>query len=235
VASGGSYVESREFLLNGLCELIGADAWAWALSRVDPETHQIYFINYQNQGISDEQMAHIAAAVEHPTMVEAAQGFGQALTVTQKPITMHRQQIDPENVIYRGEIAEHWKQSGFKGLIMSGHPLDEHSFSHIVIYRDESKTEFDQRETIMAHIVLSEVSWLHAQGWPEDRGAKVPQLTPRQRNVLLLLTEGQTRKEIAHAMSISENTVASYVKDIYRHFEVHSQTELVKKFTGVIS
>ncbi len=72
--------------------------------------------------------------------------------------------------------------------------------------------------------------WLHEQGWPDDRGTTVPQLSPRQRITLNLLLEGQSRKEIADQLGISINTVAGYVKDVYKHFHVQSHAELMGRF-----
>ena len=233
VAATGSYQKSRDFLLSGLIELVDADAWAWALSRVDPKKHQIFYLTNQTGGMDEGQWTAVAAAVEHPAMASAAKGFGEALMNTREPITMNREKIDPENVAREGELKEMWNRTGFDGLIMSGHPVDEESYSHIVIYRKMSKGAFTERQTQMAHIVLSEVKWLHAQGWPEDRGATIPKLTPRQRSVLIMLTGGHSRKEMASALEISENTISGYVKDVYRHFDVHSQTDLVRKFSGM--
>ena len=233
VAATGGYLECRKFLLNGLCEMIGGDAWAWALSRVDSETHQIYYLTNQVGGMDNGQWTAVAAAVEHPEMKVAAKRFGEALANTKQSVTMNREEIDPENVARQGELQTAWDRTGFDGLIMSGHPVDEESSCHIVIYRNIDKGVFDERQTKIAHIVLSEVKWLHAQGWPEDRGATIPKLTPRQRSVLIMLTGGHSRKEMASALEISENTISGYVKDVYRHFDVHSQTDLVRKFSGM--
>ena len=146
---------------------------------------------------------------------------------------MSREEIDPNGFSRRGELKEVWDRTGFDGMLMSGHPLDEESSSHIIVYRKMGSGSFTDRQTQMAHIVLSEVTWLHAQGWPEDRGASIPKLSPRQRSVLIMLTGGHTRKDMASALDISENTVSGYVKEVYRHFNVHSQTELVRRFSGV--
>ena len=55
VAATGSYQDCRKFLLNGLCEMIDADAWAWTLSRLNPETHQIYYLTNQTSDMSTSQ------------------------------------------------------------------------------------------------------------------------------------------------------------------------------------
>ena len=233
VAATGSYQDCRKFLLNGLCEMIDADAWAWTLSRLNPETHQIYYLTNQTSDMSTSQWSALAAAAELPAMREASKVFSDALGGAKLPVTMSREEIDPNGVSRRGEMKEVWDRTGFDGMIMSGHPLDDESNSHVIIYRNMERGSFTERQTQMAHIVLSEVSWLHAQGWPEDRGASIPKLTPRQRSVLIMLTAGHTRKDMASALDISENTISGYVKDVYRHFDVHSQTELVRKFSGV--
>lgn len=81
----------------------------------------------------------------------------------------------------------------------------------------------------MVHIILSEVPWLHMNGWPEDMGVSIPNLSPRQRTVLNLLLDGLDRKQIASELGISENTVSGYTKDVYRHFSVNSHVGLMKK------
>ena len=232
VAATSSYQKCRDFLLTGLCEMIDADAWAWALSRLDPESHQIYYLTNQVGGMETGQWTAVAAAVEHPSMKDASKAFGEALAEAKQAVTMSREEIDPNGFARQGELKEVWDRTGFDGMLMSGHPLDEESSSHIVIYRKMGSGSFSARQTQMAHIVLTEVSWLHAQGWPEDRGASIPKLSPRQRSVLIMLTGGHTRKEMASALEISENTVSGYVKGVYRHFNVHSQTELMRKFSG---
>ena len=233
VAATSSYQECRKFLLDGLCKMIAADAWAWTLSRLDPETHQIYYLTNQVGGMEDGQWLALAAAAEHPSMKDASKGFGEALAMAKQAVTMSREEIDPNGFSRRGELKEVWDRTGFDGMLMSGHPLDEESSSHIIVYRKMGSGSFTTRQTQMAHIVLSEVTWLHAQGWPEDRGASIPKLSPRQRSVLIMLTGGHTRKDMAAALNISENTVSGYVKEVYRHFNVHSQTELVRRFSGV--
>jgi len=50
-------------------------------------------------------------------------------------------------------------------------------------------------------------------------------LTKRQREVLLLLIEGKSNKEIAHNFSLSENTVRVHVAAIYKALDVSNRTE----------
>ncbi len=52
-----------------------------------------------------------------------------------------------------------------------------------------------------------------------------PKLTPRQGNVLALLSEGRTNKAIAESLGMCENTVKAHVKHIMRKLAVNNRTE----------
>jgi len=51
--------------------------------------------------------------------------------------------------------------------------------------------------------------------------------TPREIDVLTLLSKGVHRKEIAELLDISTHTVSDYVKNIYAKLDVHSSAEAV--------
>lgn len=52
-------------------------------------------------------------------------------------------------------------------------------------------------------------------------------LTPREKEVMTLLAEGNTMKKVASVLRISLGTVQSHSKSIYRKLNVHSRQELV--------
>jgi DNA-binding NarL/FixJ family response regulator len=55
-------------------------------------------------------------------------------------------------------------------------------------------------------------------------------LSPREREVLDLLSQGLIYKEIADKLSISYETVHTYVRRIYEKLQVRTRTEAVAKF-----
>jgi DNA-binding NarL/FixJ family response regulator len=57
----------------------------------------------------------------------------------------------------------------------------------------------------------------------------VYQLTPREREILSLLSKGESYKLIAQQLQISLDTVRTHIKKIYEKLHVHSQTEAVSK------
>lgn len=226
----GDHTEKKRFLIDGLCTLIEVDAWVWALGcQIKPGGVQTY-VGFMHGGLDPDRFSKLLLALEHPGSGEFAEKFYEKVNSSKQHVTMLRDEIDVLNKAEQIEAGQYWRDADIGSLILSSKPLDQDSMSSIGLYRRVNDTPFSNRDKKIAHIILSEVAWLHMLGWPENRGVKVPKLYPRQRIVLNLLLDGMVRKQIADQMSITENTVSGYTKDIYRHFEVNSHVELMSKF-----
>jgi DNA-binding CsgD family transcriptional regulator len=59
---------------------------------------------------------------------------------------------------------------------------------------------------------------------------ELARLTPREHEILALLSKGALAKEIADALGISIWTVHGHIKSIFEKLGVHSRTEAVVKF-----
>jgi DNA-binding CsgD family transcriptional regulator len=224
------HAAKKRFLMEGLCDLIGADAWFWALScQRDPTKPQVY-VSVMHGGFSELSFVKLLEAIEHPEMIAIASKFFTTVEKEKAHLTRLRFQITDPAQFDRSEAKLAWKAANIGPTIMSLRPLDEQSSSTLAFYRRYGREEFSPRDSRIVHIVTTEVPWLHEQGWPEDRGINAPKLSKRQRLTLNLLIEGQNRKQIASNMNISVNTVQGYIKDVYRHFDVNSQAELMKRF-----
>jgi DNA-binding CsgD family transcriptional regulator len=57
-------------------------------------------------------------------------------------------------------------------------------------------------------------------------------LAPRLQQTLVRLLAGDSEKQIAHKLNLSRNTVHTYVKSLYRHFDVNSRGELLARFVN---
>jgi LuxR family transcriptional regulator, maltose regulon positive regulatory protein len=62
--------------------------------------------------------------------------------------------------------------------------------------------------------------------------AATAELSEREREVLALLSEGRSEREIARELFLSFNTVHSHVKTIYRKLGVGSRAEAVEFHLG---
>lgn len=59
---------------------------------------------------------------------------------------------------------------------------------------------------------------------------KIENLAPREKELLKLLSNGYSNKEIALKLSLSVETINSYLKSVYRKMHVHSRAEAVMKY-----
>jgi DNA-binding NarL/FixJ family response regulator len=74
----------------------------------------------------------------------------------------------------------------------------------------------------MASKILGEFSRRMKEPQPEDPAAK---LTPREHEVLQLLTQGNTNKEIANTLGVSENTVKNHLKNILAKLHLQNRVQ----------
>jgi DNA-binding CsgD family transcriptional regulator len=60
----------------------------------------------------------------------------------------------------------------------------------------------------------------------DDRG--IPQLTPRQREVLQLLAEGRSMKEVARILNVTPRTVAFHKYRMMKELNLQNSAELIR-------
>ncbi len=225
------HATAKRRLMDGLCRMIGADRWLWALTYLAPGGENTHLFS-QYQGFTEEEFSHIAQAADHPDLAMLMAPFTEELARTRAHLTKLRQEIDPEDKFASTEVHRLFLAAGVRPLMLSALPLSDHCQSFIAVYRDKDREEFTSRERRIAHILLTEVNWLHGLGWPHDMGMRVPSLPPRHRTVLNLLLDGHSRKEIAVRLDLSIHTISGYVKEVYAAFGVRSHAELMRRFKG---
>lgn len=217
-------------LMEGLCGLTGADSWAWSLGCGLKAGRQPTYLSMCHGGFDEERFGKLICAAGHPDMArQSAKLLGEMEERSSQLTRRHGQFLDSKDYESSG-IYPMMCAADIGPFLVSFRPVDQDTVSTIVLYRRLGQADFSERESRIAHIVLSEVPSLHEHGWPEAQGAAVPRLTPRARLVLGLLLDGRGRKEIAWRLEITENTVAGYQKEIYRVFRVNSHAMLMRRF-----
>lgn len=227
-----SLAGKKAALMSGLQKLIGADGWLWSVTRVDVDTRTPISVGLMHGGLSDEQLTGwLEASQSNCPPPEDGPMF--ELTRTRSHFTRTRQQVVSDEDWYKHPaVVRHRLRLGIEHFLYSVYPIDEADelYSAIGLFRFLGREKFSERELRIAHIVLSEVAWLHTAELPGDRGQKVPMLTPRQRVVLIMLLEAHDKDEIARLLHISPHTAKDHIKAIYEHFNVSSQLELIRRF-----
>lgn len=233
-ACRGDVAEKRRVLMDGLIKLVEAERWFWTLSskaELKPGKRPLYTA-LSHGGFLDGDFPRLLKAIDHPESWGIFAKMTREMKQRNTHLTWTRRQMDPDDHFGRKTVKKMWEDAGVGDLMISACPLKSGGLSGIGIYRNPGAPEFDLRNARMAHIVLAEVPWLHEVELNGD-GEKMmilPKLSPRRRVVLNLVLEGYSRKEMAADLGISIHTMDGYVKDIFRHFGVHSQAELIARF-----
>jgi DNA-binding CsgD family transcriptional regulator len=100
----------------------------------------------------------------------------------------------------------------------------------ILLSREEGRRDFAARDLAVVREAIRAITPLI--GGPLARFADVSplDLSPRARQVLACLLEGDGDKQIAARLSLSTYTVNQYTKVIYKHFGVMSRSELLARW-----
>lgn len=227
IAMRGDINACRRKLMDGLCPIVGADSWLWCMADMEPGK-RLGHSGILHGGFDDERFSWFLQAINHPALGRANQRLAGELIEKKQHITRNLLQAeDPTFPIFASEAGPYWEKAGIGTLMLSLRPMETGGATGIGLYRKLGAPHFDDREVRIAHIVLTEVPWLHYENFPEKK--IIDRLYPRHRTVLNLLCEGWDRKKIAAHLGISAQTVHGYAKDIFRHFGVHSQSELIAR------
>jgi DNA-binding CsgD family transcriptional regulator len=230
VGSTDEPIVRKKHLMTGLATLVGADGWLWSVTRV--RDHRPICCALLHGGLTDKQLTAWAESTQtiDPPLPEHKEC--EEIARNQYHATRTREQIVADGEWYANATVQRYRLDvGIDDFLYSLYPLGEPYFvSAIGLYRHAGRPRFSRRDRRIAHIVLSEIPWLHRAGLPEDEGRTVPQLPPRLRTVFVMLFEGHDRKRIAHLLGISQHTAKDYISEVYRHFGVSSQVELIRRF-----
>jgi DNA-binding CsgD family transcriptional regulator len=227
----GGIAAKKHALMSGLSKLVDANGWLWSLTKVEMETKTPISVGLLHDGLTPEQLTGWLEASQSTTPPPEDAPLC-VLYSEGKHYTRRRQQVVTDAEWYNHPaVKRHRLQVGLDHFLYSVYPLEDREYcSAIGMFRHHGRDAFSERDTRLAHIVLSEVEWLHYAELPSDRGRKVPELNPRQRVVLMMLLDTHNKDEIASLLHISPHTVKDHMKAIYKTFNVSSQLELIRRF-----
>ncbi|QQZ27793.1 response regulator transcription factor [Thiothrix subterranea] len=60
---------------------------------------------------------------------------------------------------------------------------------------------------------------------PHTESSQLNQLSPREQEVLTLVAKGLSRNDVAKLLTLSNNTVARYIRDVYQKLNISSRAE----------
>ncbi len=160
--------------------------------------------------------------------------FGRLARFKGPLITCLRDQLWDRAAWYRSATYnEFHRASGIDDYIISiaaARPLG--IFNSVWLHRPVGAPAFTRREWYMVHLVHREVGALIGGVLASAAEPRPSALSPRLRETLDCLLDGDSEKQAAYRLGLTTPTVHEYVCALYRHFGVSSRGELMARFVG---
>ena len=219
----------RRHLVTGLAALVGADVWVWSLARLEQAgaPAAIYWI-LDGGWVSEDQRTLSFRSNFAPESREIG-----AIVLKPQPHhrTRTRRQLLTDDAWYGSGFYQAFRMpADLDDFMYSLYPLGGGVESSISLHRRVGEPAFSDRDRCIVHVITSEIDWLHRSGSDVPGVKTLVQLSPRLREVLLMLLTGDSRKQVAFKLGLSEHTVGDYMKALHKHFDVNSRGELLAKF-----
>jgi DNA-binding CsgD family transcriptional regulator len=151
------------------------------------------------------------------------------LTVGGQLVTRSRRQLVSDIEWYRSIVFNEYRRPGKidHQLTSVYQTSDDGAISVITVLRALGERDFSPRERRL-------LNFFHAELGPLIGGALVSatepspvKLSPRLRQTLAYLLEGDSEKQVADHLGLSHDTTHEYVTALYRHFGVKSRAQLM--------
>jgi DNA-binding CsgD family transcriptional regulator len=212
--------------------IVGADVWIWVTGVSNPDIRGDAMItSFVDGGFrSEEERAAFLRVIIHPVLAAIVGAPIQDALRLQSSITCRRRQLVSQREWLKSSVSSVWSDLGFDDFILSVYPTGKGGHSGLGYHRRKGRPPFSERDRQVAEVVTQQIPWLHQAGRNDAAAPIANRLTPRERQVLLCLIDGDSRKRISTKLQLSEHTIIDYLKAIYRKFKVKSRAELLSLF-----
>jgi DNA-binding CsgD family transcriptional regulator len=229
-ASNGDGRERKALLMRLVADLIEADRWIWVVSRYKDEA-DIMSLSFLQDGFSEREVALFMESATDTAVPVVDHAPVLRLCAMGEHFTRRRHELVADEDWYGTEYYKRYREPlGVDHHVYSVRPLENGLLSGVGFYRNAGRDAFDERHSLIAHIIFTSADALHTMDLPDAGGSDVFDLPPRVRTTFGLLIEGLSRKKIAAHLGVSPNTVAEYSSKVYKHFGVSGQRELMLRF-----
>jgi len=241
------------YLLVGECCEVGSDPYAWHMRAFEglrrilgfqfgtagmtghgiDDFHFNSVLGVMGWGYTDRQQKRLHEEYTQSDLHWTDPTFLPFLHLQGKLIVRRREEIVSDSAWYGSvHFNEHFRRAHLDdGLFSASYPPPETGVTlhHMLLHRPLGDKAFSVRDRRIIWLFLREIRRLLGNklvrfGRPNPYG-----LSPRMRQVLSLLAEGQSEKQVAETLKISPHTVHDYVKMLHRRLGVSSRGELLAR------
>jgi DNA-binding NarL/FixJ family response regulator len=144
-------------------------------------------------------------------------------------VTRNRRQLVSDTEWYRSVLFTEYRRPGKidHQLTSIYQTSDDGAFSLITVVRAVGERDFSPREQRLLNFFHAELGPLIGRALVSATEPSPLKLSPRLRQTLAYLLEGDSEKQVADRLGLSHDTTHQYVTALYRHFGVGSRAQLM--------
>ncbi len=215
-------------MFDGLCELIGApatsggEAW-WIRPHRAIEPIAAFGTGFDSHGLEMYRAYMRDLTPAGDPVFRALQHLCGGL------VTRTRRQLISDATWYRSVAwNDYHRPTKIDDRLMSVYQTsDAGAVSIISLHRSPDEREFSPREQRLLNFFHGELGRLIGRSLVSLSEPSPDNLSPRLRQTLACLVEGDSEKQLAARLSLSPATIHQYVTALYRHFGVRSRAQLL--------
>ena len=151
------------------------------------------------------------------------------LNVAGRLVTRTRRQLVSDTEWYRSVVFNEYRRPGKidHQLTSVYQTSDDGAISVITVLRALGERDFSPRERRLLNFFHAELGPLIGRALVSATEPSPVKLSPRLRQTLACLLEGDSEKQVADRLDLSHDTTHQYVTALYRHFGVGSRAQLM--------
>jgi DNA-binding CsgD family transcriptional regulator len=230
---GADPVAWRSHLLAQLCAYVGAkigvggEALGIDQGQFIPiSTVDVGFESDADRQIMVDWMVHQASTGEPVGLLPVRP------SPTDRGMTVARADVVSDQAWYSSMQFSHLRRGHLDDLMVSFQRINGAAshFCGLTAFRALGERPFSRRDKVFLQILHEEVAPLVGRQLAAAHEPSAQELSPRLRQVLNCLLEGDSEKQAAARLGLTSQTVNQYVKAVYRHFHVNSRPELMARW-----
>jgi len=223
--------DRRELLVKRLAGWVGSASGFWSWGRGIPLESNITPVATIVTGFSKEQLSRFPEVALSDQTVRLFNQPIRELLRKQDHVTVSRSMIWNDSEWSSDPFVRNVLHSlDWDNWLISVRYLTSDTWASMTFFRSLGKPDYEPTDLELVELVMSSVEWMKPKVSESVSPSTFVDLSPRLRSVMLLLLDGQSRKQIASSLSITLHTVNDHCKEIYHRFEVNSATELAARF-----
>ena len=225
---GNDPVLWQQRMFDGLRELIGAPATSGGEGRWLRPQGAIRPTAAFGSGFDERGRAIYAAYMRELTPARDPV-FSALQSLTGGLVTRSRRKLVSDASWYRSVTwCDYHRPARIDDRLISVFQISDDGLSSIItVHRAPRERGFSPRELRLFSFFHGELGPLVGRSLVSATESSLSKLTPRVRQTLACLIEGDSEKQAAARLGVSPATIHQYVTTLYRHFGVRSRAQLL--------